>query len=62
VYEIIKDLKAQGRTILLVEENASRIIDLAERIHLVDTGTIVWDGGGKELQSNPQVLETYLGG
>ena len=62
VYEIIKDLKAQGRTILLVEENASRIIDQAERIHLVDTGTIVWDGGGKELQSNPQVLETYLGG
>jgi len=62
IYEIIKDLKAQGRTILLVEENASRIIDLAERIHLVDTGTIVWDGGGKELQSNPQVLETYLGG
>ena len=62
IYEIIKDLQAQGRTILLVEENASRIIDLAERIHLVDTGTIVWDGGGKELQSNPQVLETYLGG
>lgn len=62
IYEIIIDLKAQGRTILLVEENASRIIDLAERIHLVDTGTIVWDGGGKELQSNPQVLETYLGG
>jgi len=62
IYAIIRDLKAQGRTILLVEENASRIIDLAARIHLVDTGTIVWDGGGKELESNPQVLETYLGG
>lgn len=62
IYSIIHDLKSHGRTILLVEENASRVIDLAERIHLVDTGTIVWDGGGKELQSNPQVLETYLGG
>lgn len=62
IYDIIRDLKAQGRTILLVEENASRIIDLAERIHLVDTGSIVWNGGGEELQSNPQVLETYLGG
>ncbi len=62
IYEIIHDLKAQGRTLLLVEENASRIIDLAEQIHLIDTGTIVWQGGGKELQSNPQVLETYLGG
>ena len=62
IYDIIRDLKAQGRTLLLVEENASRIIDLAEQIHLIDTGTIVWHGGGKELQSNPQVLETYLGG
>ena len=52
----------QGRTLLLVEENASRIIDLAEQIHLIDTGTIVWSGGGEALQSNPQVLETYLGG
>ena len=62
IYGIIQDLKSQGRTLLLVEENASRIIDLAEQIHLVDTGTIVWSGGGVELQSNPQVLETYLGG
>lgn len=62
IYSIIHDLKSHGRTILLVEENASRVIDLADRIHLIDTGSIVWDGGGQELQSNPQVLETYLGG
>ncbi len=62
IYDIIRDLKSQGRTLLLVEENASRIIDLAEQIHLIDTGNIVWSGGGEELQSNPQVLETYLGG
>ena len=46
IYGIIQDLKSQGRTLLLVEENASRVIDLAEQIHLVDTGTIVWSGGG----------------
>ena len=62
IYEIITDLKASGRTILLVEENASRIIDLADRIHLLDTGQIVWAGDGEELQSNQQILETYLGG
>ena len=62
IYEIIEDLKASGRTILLVEENASRIIDLADRIHLLDTGQIVWAGDGAELQSNQQILETYLGG
>ena len=62
IYEIITDLKASGRTMLLVEENASRIIDLADRIHLLDTGQIVWAGDGEELQSNQQILETYLGG
>ena len=62
IYEIITDLKAAGRTILLVEENASRIIDIADRIHLLDTGQIVWAGDGEELQSNQQILETYLGG
>ena len=62
IYEIITDLKASGRTILLVEENASRIIDLADRIHLLDTGQVVWAGDGEELQSNQQILETYLGG
>jgi branched-chain amino acid transport system ATP-binding protein len=62
IYEIINDLKATGRTILLVEENASRIIDLADRIHLLDTGQIVWEGKGSELHSNQQILETYLGG
>ncbi len=62
IYQIIEDLKAAGRTILLVEENASRIIDLADRIHLLDTGRIVWAGNGRELQSNQQILETYLGG
>ncbi len=62
IYEIIADLKASGRTILLVEENASRIIDIADRIHLLDTGEIVWAGDGSALHSNQQILETYLGG
>lgn len=62
IYEIIADLKALGRTILLVEENASRIMDLADRIHLLDTGQIVWAGDGEELHNNQQILETYLGG
>ena len=62
IYEIIQDLHNQGRTILLVEESPSRIIDLADHIHLLDTGRIVWNGTGQELQAQPQILETYLGG
>ncbi len=62
IYGIINDLQQEGRTILLVEENASRIVDIADRIHLIDTGQIVWEGDGNELHSNQQILETYLGG
>jgi len=62
IYEIIRDLKSQGRTILLVEENASRVLDISQQIHLLDSGRIVWQGDGVALQSQPQILETYLGG
>ena len=61
IYQVIQDLKSRGRTILLVEENVSRIIDLSARIHLLDTGRIVWQGDGRELEAQPQILETYLG-
>ncbi|MGD9535633.1 MAG: ABC transporter ATP-binding protein [Alphaproteobacteria bacterium] len=62
IYEIILGLKSQGRTILLVEENASRVLDISQQIHLLDSGRIVWQGDGVDLQSQPQILETYLGG
>ncbi len=62
IYDVIGGLKSRGRTLLLVEESVSRIIDLADRIHLLDNGRIVWAGDGRELQAQPQILETYLGG
>ncbi len=61
IYQVIRDLKSSGRTILLVEESVNRIIDLADRIHLLDTGRIVWQGDGRELEAQPRILETYLG-
>ncbi len=62
IYRAISDLKASGRTILLVEENPMRIVDLAEEAHLLDNGHIVWSGGGRELTERSELLETYLGG
>ncbi len=62
IYEVISDLKASGRTILLVEENPMRIVDLADEVHLLDNGHIVWSGGGRELSERSELLETYLGG
>lgn len=62
IYQVIADLKSSGRTILLVEENASRVEDLAERVHLLDDGRIVWEGAASELAGNDELLSTYLGG
>ncbi|GAB5470309.1 MAG: ABC transporter ATP-binding protein [Rhodospirillales bacterium] len=62
IYQVISDLKASGRTILLVEENPMRIADLADGVHLLDNGHIVWSGGGQELTERSELLETYLGG
>ncbi|MEO1194262.1 MAG: ABC transporter ATP-binding protein [Pseudomonadota bacterium] len=62
IYEVIADLKASGRTILLVEENPMRVVDLADQVHLLDNGHIIWSGAGRELTERSELLETYLGG
>lgn len=62
IYELIDHLKTAGRTIVLVEEHLERIVDRADRIHLLDNGRFVWSGSAAELMNRPEVLETYLGG
>lgn len=61
IYEVIFNLRREGRTILLVEENAERIAEHADMIHLLDNGRIVWSGLGAELMARPEIVETYLG-
>ncbi|CDX23904.1 leucine/isoleucine/valine transporter subunit; ATP-binding component of ABC superfamily [Mesorhizobium sp. ORS 3324] len=61
IYEVIFNLRREGRTILLVEENAERIAEHADIIHLLDNGRIVWSGLGAELMARPEIIETYLG-
>lgn len=61
IYEVIFNLRREGRTILLVEENAERIADHADMIHLLDNGRIAWSGLGAELMARPEIVETYLG-
>ena len=62
IYDVIRDLKAEGRTILIVEENISRIVDFADYVYLVDHGEFVWEGEPSELMKHEKILETYLGG
>lgn len=61
IYEVIFDLRRQGLTILIVEENAQRIMDEADRIHLLDNGRFAWSGKGAELMARPEIIEAYLG-
>ena len=62
IYQLIADLKASGRTLVVVEENAARVVELAETLHLLDDGRFVWSGAGAELMARPEILETYFGG
>lgn len=62
IYAVIARLRESGRSVLVVEENASRIAEYADRLHLLDNGTFAWSGGGAEFLAQPEILATYLGG
>jgi len=62
IYAVIAALRASGRTIVIVEENATRIAELADRLHLLDNGRFAWSGTGAALLSSPEILSAYLGG
>jgi branched-chain amino acid transport system ATP-binding protein len=62
IYDVISNLQKEGLTILIVEENASRIVGVAERVYLLDDGKLVWQGSAREFEASEGVLATYLGG
>jgi len=61
IFEIIKEINAQGSTILLVEQNAMMALSVANRGYVLETGHIVLAGSAEELKNNKQVQDTYLG-
>ena len=61
IFEIIKEVNAQGSTILLVEQNAMMALSVANRGYVLETGHIVLSGSAEELKNNKQVQDTYLG-
>jgi branched-chain amino acid transport system ATP-binding protein len=62
IYEVIGQLRAEGRTILLVEENPARVADLSDVMHLLDDGRIIWTGAPADMLDRGELLSTYLGG
>jgi len=62
IFSIIKDLHAAGTTILLVEQNASKALEISDRAYVLETGKITLSGTGKELMQSSEVQKAYLGG
>ena len=62
IYELLGDLRGQGTTMLLVEQNATRTIDFCDRCLVLGGGRVRAQGGREELQGDSDLLRAYLGG
>jgi branched-chain amino acid transport system ATP-binding protein len=61
IFEVVRDIHARGTTVLLVEQNASRALALADRGYVMDSGEITMQGPARELLNDPRVRAAYLG-
>ncbi len=61
IFEVVNDIHQQGTTILLVEQNASRALQLASRGYVMDSGEVTMQGEAKQLLADPKVRAAYLG-
>jgi branched-chain amino acid transport system ATP-binding protein len=62
IFRVLREINAEGTTILLVEQNANLALRAAHRAHVLETGAIVRSGTGAELLGDPAVRSAYLGG
>ncbi len=62
IFQIIKDINAEGTTVLLVEQNAKMALSIADRGYVMETGKIVMSGTGAELIESSDIQKAYLGG
>ena len=61
IFEVVRNVSAEGVTIVLVEQNAQRALQIADRGYVMDSGEITMTGSGKSLLTDPKVREAYLG-
>ena len=61
IFELIMKIRDMGKTILLIEQNASMALSIADRGYVLETGKIIMEGKGKELLVDPKVKAAYLG-
>jgi branched-chain amino acid transport system ATP-binding protein len=61
IFEVVKEVYAQGVTVLLVEQNASRALQIADRAYVMESGLVSMSGEAKAMLSDPKVRASYLG-
>jgi branched-chain amino acid transport system ATP-binding protein len=61
IFEVVREVSAQGVTVLLVEQNASRALQIADRAYVMESGLITMQGDAKQMLSDPKVRAAYLG-
>jgi branched-chain amino acid transport system ATP-binding protein len=61
IFEVVRDVYAQGVTVLLVEQNAARALDIANRGYVMESGLITMSGDAKQMLNDPKVRAAYLG-
>src|SRR6218665_1468316 len=62
IFDIIEQLRKDGVTVFLVEQNANQALKLADRAYVLENGRIVMQGSGADLLADPKVRDAYLGG
>ena len=61
VFKIIRDISAEGVTVLLVEQNAKKALNIADRAYVLETGNIILQGDAKKMMNDESVKKAYLG-
>jgi branched-chain amino acid transport system ATP-binding protein len=61
IFEVVREVYAQGVTVLLVEQNASRALQIADRAYVMESGVITMSGNARQMLSDPKVRAAYLG-
>lgn len=62
IFQVIREIKEQGRTVLLVEQNAYQALNIADRAYVLETGTVKLAGTPEELLADEEIKRAYLGG
>jgi len=61
IFDIIRDINENGTTVLLVEQNAKKALEIADRAYVLETGNIVMEGSASEIMNDDRVRKAYLG-